>query len=282
LLALATALDSATFFQSASRLDGCEARTGEALRAAIGKLPAKAFAKMNDERNDPFKGFAATAGRVLGANPDVQLAAIPYIECQPTTGLAVFLSDAVSKFPGQRGPRSAALDKLMATPVQLAGTAKLGYPSIRTRPYFLSHGSISSFGGVIKSVKPNGDSVTVEFEHTSFKQLDCISEHNTNRIDRILSNGEILYELICDRTAMVVHNNTVPPTEVDAKFAQLLKPGTRISLTNDAGHGGAPAASGALPKRTHRAGHAVTELLAVWPNKTATGPTIVLGATLSK
>ena len=69
LLDLMLSVDSATLSGSRKLFAGCEEKTQAALVAAISKLPAKAFAGMNDVRDDPFGGFAKKPGRCWSTIP---------------------------------------------------------------------------------------------------------------------------------------------------------------------------------------------------------------------
>ena len=261
LLQLVEDNDSGALFHSRKLFEGCEAKTAEALAAAVSTLPAKAFAAMHDVRDDPFKGFAAAAGPLLVNTPVVNLAATAFTECNHGTPTAEFLGEYLQAVPGQRGPRNAALGAVMGETFKFDDTdaKKLSYPAFGTRPYQRSGGAISSAGGVVKSVKPDKDALEVSLEKTSVVQEDCMQSHHTNRLSRLRPDGTLEYESICDKTAMVKHDTTWSNFKVNPAHAKWLKPGVQFSAVMSNKFG---------------------DVIAIWPSKAAKTPSIVLGGTL--
>jgi hypothetical protein len=262
LLELVQATDAGIFFQSRKLLDGCEAKTADALAAEVGKLPAKTFAGMNDNREDPFAGFAQKAGPVLAAIPSVHLAAIAYVECQPKSATGDFLGAFIQYAPGARGPRSAALAALLGAEKQFKFddmNAKLSVPKFDARPYSRSGGSVSSAGGVVKSTKKDKESLVVALEKTVRKQEDCVKEHYSNRINAIRPDGTLSYEIICDKWEIVAHDSTWTDFKVNPNQEKILKKGLVFSAVR---------------------GEPNHEVVAMWPSKDAKLPNWVLGATV--
>ncbi len=261
LLQLVEDNDSGALFRSRKLFEGCEAKTAEALAAAVSTLPARAFAAMHDVRDDPYKGFAAAAGPLLVNTPVVNLAATAFTECTHGTPTAEFLGEYLQAVPGQRGPRNAALGAVMGETFKFDDTdaKKLSYPKFDTRPYQRSGGAISSAGGVVKSVKPGKDALDVSLEKTSVVQEDCMQSHRTNRISRLRPDGTLEYESICDKTAMVKHDTTWNNFRVNPAHAKWLKPGVQFSAVMSNKFG---------------------DVIAIWPSKAARTPSIVLGGTL--
>jgi hypothetical protein len=258
LVDLALAMDTGALSQSRKALEGCEDRTSTALAAEISKLPAKTFSGMKDIRTDPYGGFASSAGPVLMTFPAVSFVAISYVLCHTKSPTGEFLAAYLQDTPGYRGPRTAAMTKIMAAKIVLDDlNAKVEFPTFSSRPYWRSHGSIGSAGGVVAKVKPGGDILTVELEKTLVKRQECIKSHTTNRISRILPDGKIDYERICDQTGMVTHDTTWGDFQIKKQFAPLLKKGVMFSSVH--GDGGA-------------------EVVAIWSSKTAELPSLVLGA----
>jgi hypothetical protein len=259
LLDLALRMDTAVLSQSRKAYEGCEDKTTAALVAEVAKVPAKTFAGMKDVRDDPYKGFAAGAGPVLVKIPAISLAAMPYILCHAKSGAADFLAAYLEETPGYRGPRTAALSKVIAEKITLDDMdAKIEYPNFESRPYWRSHGSIGSAGGVVGSVKPGDDALNVDLEKTLVKRKECIKSHTTNRLSRILANGTIEYESICDQTGMVTHDTTWGTFKIKKDYAPLLKKGIVFSSVFGQDKG--------------------ADIIAIWPNKNAEIPTQVLGA----
>jgi hypothetical protein len=259
LLALVARTDSGRLFHSRKLLDGCEAKTADALGRAVATLPAKAFAGMHDDRENPYKGFAYRAGPLLARTPLVSLAAVAYIECQPDSATADFLAAAIQGTPGARGPRSAALTAIMSETFTFDDTSKKGlqFRPLGPRPYNRSGGALGSAGGVVKSVKASGSALTVALEKTTAKQWDCVKEHR-GRLARIRSDGSLEYEIVCDGTKLVTRDTTWGDFRLAAAWEKWLKPGVVFS---SAGKGGAPG-----------------DVIAIWPDKNASAPSMVLGA----
>jgi len=259
LIDLALAMDSGALSQSRKAFDGCEDKTATALTAEISKVPAKSFAGMKDVRMDPYAGFAAGAGPMLMKIPAVSLASMPYILCHSKSAIADFLAAYLQDTPGYRGPRTAAITKVMAEKIALDDmNAKIEYPPFGSRPYARSHGSIGSAGGVVATAKVVDDVVNVDLEKTLIKRMECIKSHSTNRISRILPDGKIEYESICDQSGLVTHDTTWGTFKIRKDYAPLLKKGVMFSSvgTNDKG----------------------SEVVALWASKSAELPSMVLGA----
>ena len=265
LLALTQAMDSAIAFHSRKQLAGCEVKTAKALAAAVSTIPAKAFTGMHDIRDDPFAGFAAQAAPVLINTPVVNLAATAYALCQPKSAIGDMFGAYLQRVPGFRGPRSAAFGAVFAQKFELDDTnlKEVPMPAIGKRPYERSGGSISSAGGVVKSVKPGtGEAkglMIVALEKTKIKQEDCVKEHTTNRIVGISSGGRVEYQRICDKTAIVEHDNTWDDFKIAPSTATWLKPGVVFSSVHQ---------------------NEGSDVLAVWPSKSAKLPSLILGGTV--
>ena len=262
LLDLVQTMDSAVLFQSRKQLAGCEDTTAAALAAAVSTIPAKAFATMHDDREDPFKGFATKAGPLLVNNPIVNLAATAYALCHAKTATGRFLSRYLQEVPGMRGPRGAAFAQLLQQKFELDDTQlkEPPLPQLGLRPFNSRGGEIMSAGGVVKDLKPGKGKTTVDLERTSRKQLDCVQEHVTNRIVSIRDSGSVEYERICDKTAIVTYDSTWRGFSVTDESAKVLKPGLLFSSTYGDGLEG--------------------EVIALWPSKEAKLPSVVLGAKL--
>jgi hypothetical protein len=95
--------------------------------------------------------------------------------------------------------------------------------------------------------------VLVLLEKTTITTTECVKSHKTNRIQEIRIDGSVRYEEICEKSGKVTRDNTWFDVKVNKKYASQLKPGVQFSATGKA-------------------------LLAVWPNKNAKAPSIVLGA----
>jgi len=198
---------------------------------------------------------------VLVNNPQVNLAANAWTQCHPGTPTADWLNAMLQQTFGVRGPRSAAWIALM--------NEKFTFDDVNARapqhpdpsdgvPYRRTGGSPSSAGGVVNTVKAGKDGATVALQKTKVKTLDCVKSHRTNRVTRIRSDGSLDYEAICDKTAMVEHDTTWADFKVNPAQTALLKKGVVFS--------------------SYYASGSVADVIAIWPNKGATTPSMVLGA----
>jgi hypothetical protein len=261
LLALALAMDAGAFFRSRKLLDGCDAKTAEALAAAVATIPGKAFIGMHDDREMSKKGFAESVAPLLVNTPVVNVAAVAYAECHPKTATSDYLRAFLQNVPGSRGPRNSALAALMGETFVFddMNAGKMQFPQFDGRPYTRSGGSIMSSGGVVKSVKADKTSLTVSLEKTTMKQEDCVKEHHSNHISRLRSDGVIEYEMICDKTAIVTHDTTWTDFHINPDQTKLLKPGVVFSALYLGG---------------------LADVIAIWPNKAAKTPSLVLGGAI--
>jgi hypothetical protein len=257
LLDLVLSVESGRIAESRKLLEGCAEATTAAVAQAVSKIPAKSFIGFADDRYNGGIGFATNAGLVLMQSPEMMLAAIAYVQCDPKDEMSLFLGPVLDYAPGARGPRNAALGKLRTAKVTYDNVnAKLTFP--KPEPYGGFYGQSAfksdSMGGVVKSVKPEaGGDVLVLLEKTTITTTECVKSHKTNRIQEIRIDGSVRYEEICEKSGKVTRDNTWFDVKVNKKYASQLKPGVQFSATGKA-------------------------LLAVWPNKNAKAPSIVLGA----
>lgn len=260
LLDLVQTMESATFAGSRKLLAGCEATTSEALASAVATIPAKAFAGMADDRNDPFKGFAYVAGPVIVKTPVANLAAIAYSLCHKT-GTAEWLRATLQEHPSVRGPRSAALTALYDEKFEYddVNARPVLYPEVGTRPYARSGGGITSAGGVVAKVTPGAESATVALKKTSAKRLACTKSKPTNRVSRIRPDGTVEYESICLKSEVVTYDTTWSDFKINPANVSSLKPGLKFSAVY---------------------GASFHDVIALWSSADATSPTVVLGAQL--
>jgi len=258
LLDLVLAMESADFTQSRKQREGCAETTAAALAEAVATIPAKAFAGTHEAGNNPTKGFATRAGVALTQSPTVGLAAIAFVLCDATSGNAKFLSKVLQFTPGVRGPRNAAIGQIASAKITY-DNAKATLDPVTPKPYGDRYPTDTfegtSEGAVIKSVKRNGDTLSVEAVKTTETSEECLAEHTSNRVERVRDNGAVVYANVCDKSGKVTRDITRIPLELAAKYEPWLKPGMVYAAT-----GG--------------------DLLAVWPNKAAKVPSMVLGAKL--
>ena len=254
LLDVVLAMDSAQLTQSRRQLEGCAETTAAVLAEAVSTIPARAFAGMHDERDDPSAGFATLGGPVLAGSPAVTLAASAFLRCTPDADISAFLKEIVAYGAPSRGPRNAALARIKSAKITYdrAG-AKLTFP--RPKPFGGAYleGALQarSTGGSVKSVKRSGDTLTVELQQTLIRTRDCVASH-TGKVARIHGDGRVEHESICDRNEVRTHDHTWTAFTLSAKYAAWLKPGVVFSSTGK-------------------------DVIAIWPSAKANTPSIVLG-----
>jgi hypothetical protein len=260
LIALALQMDSASRSSSRHQREGCEATTAAALATAAGKIPGARFKGLKDEREDPFGGFAKAVAPIITDDPELSLAAIAYIQCQPASGTSALLARALAWEIGYRGPRSMAWARMLAAKITLDdASAKIDWPG-RVRNY---GGDINkgSAGAVVASTRIDGDLVIATPAPLLVKVEVCQQSHSSNRITRIRGDGVIEYEDICDKSAMVTQDHRWAPFKIKKAYAPLLAKGVKFS---------------AVYGQDEDDGRA--DVVAVWPNEKAEVPSWFLGA----
>jgi hypothetical protein len=261
LLQLVEATDSGVLFHSRKLLDGCEAKTAEALATAVATVPAKSFTAMHDDREDPYKGFAAKAGPMLAGIPLVHMAAIAYVECQPKSGTGDFLGDFIQRLPGWRGPRDAAIGAIANTQFKFDDTSlpPLDFPNLENRPYRREGAAAGSAGGVLKTVKVAGDKLDVAIEKTTRTVEMCVKEHRGNTARIYWGSGRVEWDMVCDQSKPTQIDTTWSNFSINKSSQKVLKAGVVFSANYGTDN---------------------ADVIATWPSKTATLPTWVLGATV--
>lgn len=255
LLELVLAMESATRTQSRKQFDGCAERTSKALADAVSTIPARRFAQIFDDIQNPWQGFAAKAGIVLGQSAPVNLAAIATSLCTPDSPTGKYLKAILAYAPAMRGPRSAAAGRLRDEKIEYDNVkAKLRYPEPRPYGEMYPEAPVHalSYTGTVKKVSRAGDVLTIEREQVLIAQPTCLKFHATGRVSYIHDNGRVEYERICDQPGTTQVNQASTPLTVNAKFEPLLKRGVMISISGD-------------------------DVIAVWPSKSAKLPSLVLG-----
>lgn len=263
LLALAARLDSATWFKSRKQFEGCEATTEAALAKVIAsKVPASTFkdagkdipkARDDYEAHRDVTSVASRIGPMLSDIPELMFVLGPYVECHDPSkdSRSEFFQTLFTFSPGYRGPRRAALTAITKAKVVLDDvTAKVSYPQAGMP--FEWGGYLYSSGGVVKSVKDEGDHIVVSLEKLLVKREECVESHATTKITRINSDGSLSYELICDRMGTVVYDDTPADFDLDTIYKPLLKKGVQFTAVGRA-------------------------VLAIWADKDAKLPNNVLG-----
>src|SRR3569623_1584750 len=216
------------------------------------------FTKMYDVRDDPFKGVSYSALPVAVKFPAVNLAAIAVVICNQRPGIASELGAALASTPGMRGPHNFAISRMADASLQLDDMSKsISWPTMH-HPYH-DGTYLASAGANIKSIKKHGDHLTIESAPMMVTQEDCVSEHVGKHIERVHDDGRVDYERICDKTAMVKHDVSWAPFEINARYEKLLKVGQMFSATY---------------------GDKDADIIAIWASPKAAAPMWMLGGNL--
>jgi hypothetical protein len=241
LIGLAAAMDDARATNSRKAFAGCEDKTWAAWKGAMATIPAKKFEGMHDDRANGVS-FVDTAMGPIISNPSVYLASAALTTCM-TVGqdrgakhdvLIRLLGDAMERWPGFRGPRTATQSAIMTTGITLDDRdAKLEYPEVH-RAFGGGGGSRSGGGdGVIGQLKPSGKTVTVEFKKQMVKQVQCAQVKYSNRVTQIRSDGTLIYESTCVKNETVIVDKSDAPQTVNARYLEGVKPGMFVSIIED-------------------------------------------------
>jgi hypothetical protein len=236
LIELATTMDDARVTNSRKASEGCGARTWDAFSAFLAATPAKRFADLHGE---PGNSFLEQAMAVVIGSADGYLAGLSLYLCGSITEkedyLVRILGSAMSRWPGFRGPRTAAHTAILTAGITLDDRdARLEYPSV-DRPWLQGSGSSGGGGtGEVASIKTKGEVTTIEFAKVKSKQTECTKGHTTNRVTQIRSDGTLVYQYVCQASRTVVINEPpAPPQAVNARYAKGLKKGMVAHVTED-------------------------------------------------
>jgi hypothetical protein len=239
LVELATAIDDARVTNSRSAQKGCGERTWDAFRGVVGGMPAKTF---DGIVHDLLKSTVAPLEQVMAHvinTPNGYLAALALHLCarfeDKPDYLARIIGGSLSRWPGFRGPRTAAHTAILTTGVELDDRdAKIEYPDIG-RPWIYGDSSSGGGGfGEISKVKVEGEKATVEFAKVKSKQQECVKGRQTNRLRQIRSDGTLVYEYLCQQWKTVTLNEPpFPPQTVNAIYAGGLKKGNFVYVVED-------------------------------------------------
>jgi len=228
LIAAALAMDDARVTESRKAYAGCLDKTWPALTKAIAALPAAKFGNMNaDPDTTPYPVQAI--GVIVG-DPVGYLTANSYFICsknESDTGpFANKLASAMMWWPGFRGPRTAAHSTILNAGIELdKKDAKLDFPTERLGWMGAGDGKGDYGRGVVGGVKVTGDTATITFAPKMEQQSRCTASKRTNRITRIDSSGNLIYETICTASKSVTVNTASSPVTVGSRFLGGLKVG---------------------------------------------------------
>lgn len=241
LLDLAMTMDDARATNSRKAFADCDEKTWTAWKTAMATVPAKKFSGMHDER-EQAKSFIDSAMGPIVSNPEVFLASVALNTCR-TVGaekrakqdiLVRALGDALSRWPGYRGPRTSTETAIMTAGIELDDRdAKLDFPGV-SRPFAGGAGSRSGGAqGVVASLKPTGPDVTVAFKKQLVKQVQCAQVKYSHRVTQIRPDGTLVYEGTCVKNETVTVDKSDAPHKVSARYLTGVKPGMYVSIVED-------------------------------------------------
>jgi hypothetical protein len=236
LLAVTASMDDARVTRSRKAAEGCEETTWQAWKSVVSAMPAKKFAAI---RHEPGNSFTEQAMAVIVGQPQGYLAGMSLYNCARSSKSEDFLiralGEAMYRWPGFRGPRTATHTAIVTAGIELDDRdAQIEYPDVMRSWIARSSGSSGGGEGSIKSVKASGKTVTIQFVNIKKQQTVCIKGHHTRRITQIRSDGGLVYEYVC--TKEKTETITVPqasPQTVNARYAAGIKPGMFVAVTED-------------------------------------------------
>lgn len=237
LLDLALQMDDARVSRSRKAFADCDDKTWSAWKDAVGAIPAKRFGEV--QRDEYLIEYKSGLLAVIAGDPRGYLAATAFYACQANgekpDPLVRSLGILLERWPGFRGPRTAAHTAILTAGLELDDKdARIEYPDVYRR-WFSQNGSTNGGGvGTIKSVTPQGDNVRVEFAPKLEKQLQCTESKRTNRITQIRSDGTLVYETLCLKSATVTVDRKSAPQTIKARYGAGLKPGMSVITVEDA------------------------------------------------
>ena len=236
----ALAMDDARISRSRRALEGCGDPTLAAWRTAVGAIPAARFAGVKQIEiygaphgieQEVVTPLADQLLTVVASDPAGYLASVAVATCDAT---AVPLGGVLARWPGLRGPRTAALTAMMTTGLELDREgAKIAWPTVR-RTWFAGRRTDGDGGrGVILAVRLHGDRAEVEFVHKPATYESCDQARETSRIDHIDLAGNFIYQRACLKWSTRKADLRARTLTVPARAAAGLEPGMFADLAAD-------------------------------------------------
>ncbi len=236
LVQLADDLDAARVTGSRRASQGCMPRAQEGWKTAVEAIGAKRLAQIHSQ---PGNGFAEQLVQLVITEPSGYLAALALTECatleDKADAIARSIGASLARWPGFRGPRTGTQTAILTAGLTLdQRDATIEYPELK-RDWIVGDNNSATFGpGAVASLKAEGDKVTVTFAKQKVTQKRCTKGHSTSKIQRITSDGQFIYQYVCDveitETIMVPPS---PPLKVLARYADGVKAGMSVLVTDD-------------------------------------------------
>lgn len=235
LLDLTLAMEDARATGSRKRYEGCDARTWDAWKTAIGAMPQSAFSDVVIEGEwDTYTD--AAAGAIL-RDPAGYLASVALILChehdENRDGLVEKLATHYKLWPGARGPRTSIQAAILQAGLELDDrTERIELPKIervyRTKNYGTG-ARLATFASAKRAGK-GSDNVVLTWAAKAVKHSQCVDMRTSRRISRIDANGNVQYERTCMKYKNVVSRTTIDPMTVNGRYAAGLKKGMLVAM----------------------------------------------------
>lgn len=236
IVALMADLDDAHVSGSRKASAGCMTRAEEAWKTVVEAVPTKALASIHGEAGNTYLQQMLP---LVTDKPSGYLAAIALNVCanleDKVDALTRAIGGAFVRWPGFRGPRTGAQTAILTANLQLdRREGRIEYPRL-AREFIRGDGNSSFIGtAAISGVKVEGEMATITFAKLKVRQNRCVKGHNTNRIQRVMDSGQIVYEYVCDK--YIDETIEVPPSApvtVRAKYAKGLTAGMAVTVSED-------------------------------------------------
>ncbi len=232
LLQFTLAMDDARQTASRKALDGCSDKAWEMWTAQVGKVPASKFAGLDASH------WTSTALSIITNTPQGYLAAVALFSCQfenrKKDPMIDAIGNAMQNKPGLRGPR-------LATQWAIANAGLVDDPKKLELPLAgQTWGVGSEMSGVFATVEKVGDldasgTALVKFAKKTEKQETCLKSRTTNRINRILDDGSIIYYFECLKWGVAIIDKTPEPVKIEKRYLTKVKPGMNVHMIWESG-----------------------------------------------
>jgi hypothetical protein len=229
LLELVLTMDDARATSSKKAFEGCEAKTWAAFKAGMATIPAKEFEALSTD--DVPSTFLTGAVGIMGNSFPAYNAAIALYMCHQGIKkediLIKTIGVGLQRWPGYRGPRSAAFTAILTAGLELDDTSsKISFPTL-VRVWLQGSSAGGNMGTIAKIVK-DGDTATIEFAPKFAKQEQCAQSRSTNRLVQITASGTFIYGSVCLKHKTVTVNKAPSPEKVPVRYVEALKPGMNV------------------------------------------------------
>lgn len=237
LLAFMGEMDNMRESGSRKAQQGCEDKAVPFLREGAASVPADRFAAVLAVESK--LEVSRIVSQALATTPEGYLGSAAYVTCMlpgmdvngPGSYLVQRLGNALLRWPGYRGPRSAVIaDIMQAGLVPDQRDKEITYPSLARDIFGDSHALMNndpskSGIGVIKGVKTGGKMATISFNKTKATYSVCVDYRPGTKITGIMANGQFERASTCYKYKQVSDMVAIEPVQADGRFVSGLKPG---------------------------------------------------------